>query len=102
MIGKIVVNFLVFLFSGLTHALVSSQLGHGCGVWEEVLWFCGNFLAMMTEGAVQQAVMLFSGKENGKGYVMIRKGVGFLWVFGFFFWSLPKSHYPRHYCGARR
>lgn len=102
MIGKVAVNFLVFLFSGVTHALVSWQLGNQCGVWEELVWFCSCFLAMMVERVVQQAVKhLLAEKEDSRGYLVIRKGVGFLWVFTFFFWSLPKVHYPQHYCGMR-
>jgi hypothetical protein len=79
----------VFLYSGLLHALVSWLLGVRCGLSQEVLWFCGNFFAMILEVFISEIL----GPHSS-----ISKTAGRIWVIGFFFWSLPKVHYPKFIC----
>ena len=94
--GRIVVHFLVFFLSGVVHALVTLQLGFTCGYWEDIAWFALNFAALLTEEGVQ---WLFSMLLTGpNGHRALGKAVGFLWVFTFLFWSLPKSQYPKMHC----
>jgi hypothetical protein len=98
---RLLVTFLVFLFSGIVHALVSWRLGYRCGVWEEVAWFCMNFVAILFEDAVQQGFVIVSRRYQwDKSYHTFWKPLGFIWVFGFFFWSYPKVYYPKMYCGT--
>jgi hypothetical protein len=100
MVGTVVIRFFVFFFSGVTHAAVSWRLGCRFGLWEEVVWFCGNFVALVVEDVVQRAIYKYFSKDKEMIYMsMATKWVGYFWVFGYFFWSLPKSHYPRHYGG---
>ena len=49
---RLSINFLVFVFSGLTNVYVSWLLGFRCGLVEEMLWFCGNFFALVLEELV--------------------------------------------------
>ena len=92
---QLFVNFSVFLLSGVVHALVTLQLGFRCGYWEDVSWFCLNFVAMLVEERVQWAFGKLGGWTRNQA---LGKGVGMVWVFGFFFWSLPKTQYPKIYC----
>ena len=59
----ILIRFLVFFFSGLQHALVSLHLGNRCAIWEEIVWFLGNFVALYMESIV---VDLVKGRLSGR------------------------------------
>ena len=98
LLDRTLINFSVFLLSGIVHALVTWQLGFVCGYWQDIWWFCVNFIAMLAEEWAQWfARRLMGGRfENTNA----GKAVGFLWVYGFLFWSLPKSSYPKISCGT--
>jgi len=96
-VNRVLVNFLVFFFSGIVHALVTLQLGFRCGIWQDIAWFCANFVGIMVEDGVQSAV-LKAFKVRGR-YQFYFRMIGYMWVFGFFFWSVPKWQYPKVYCG---
>ena len=89
-------EFNAFLISGVVHAMITVQLGFKCGYMEDILFFCLNYAAMLAEEVVQQIISPHVGKwKNGP----VGKALGFLWVYGFFFWALPKQQYPKIYCG---
>ncbi|GAP84640.1 putative G-protein coupled receptor 64 [Rosellinia necatrix] len=94
-----VVAFMVFLISGLSHAAVSRQMGWKD--WLDVKWFLLNFVACLVENMVlrvarQVAVKIGRQRElvacetSWLGWLL-----GFSWVFGFFFWSVPLWQFPR-------
>ena len=91
---KICVEFVVFLVSGIAHAAVTKTLGFSCGYWEDIVWFCGNFIAVLVETAFQAVFAGVLPKPNG----LMSKALGATWLFAFFFWSLPKSHFPKIQC----
>lgn len=102
---KLCISFTVFLISGVAHSVVSWQMGDRCGVWRDVGWFVGNFAAAAFEIALQKQLRPLIEK---KGFLMTHqqstcsrwflKLGGFLWVFGIFFWSVPKWQYSKAYC----
>ena len=97
-LDRVVIHFLVFFGSGVVHALVTWQLGFHCGYWEDVAWFLLNWLALLVEDGVSSAAfVVLRGRRLGS---RMEKAVGYLWVFSFLFWSLPKVQYPKVYCGA--
>ena len=93
---KICVEFVVFLVSGIAHAAVTKTLGFSCGYWEDLVWFCGNFVAILAETAFQTVFARVLRKSSG----LVSKALGATWLFAFFFWSLPKSHFPKIQCHA--
>ncbi|KAL8791761.1 MAG: hypothetical protein Q9195_005637 [Heterodermia aff. obscurata] len=93
---RLCVEFVVFLVSGVTHALTTRTLGYRAGYWEDVGWFCGNFVAILVETAFQALVRRVFGETGDR----VRKGVGAVWLFLFFFWSLPKTQFPKVYHGV--
>lgn len=104
---KVVVAFAIFLLSGVAHAVVAYQLGDRCGWRLDVWWFLANFGASAGESLVwrwtplRAAVLKCSGKQgrgasSGKSWAM--SCLGYLWVYSFFFWSVPKWQYPKVYC----
>jgi hypothetical protein len=108
---RLVVNFLVFLLSGAVHAIVTWRLEFRCGYWEDVGWFCLNYAAILVEEGVLWAIAGLSGGVRGRETKvktrkpsdetpLVHKAVGFLWVFSFIFWSLPKSQFPKIACGT--
>jgi len=90
-------HFFVFALSGMVHGLVTRKLGL-CGYWEDVQWFCLNFVAM----AVERTVLAAGYRAFGHNAIRHAgwKFAGYIWVFAFMFWSLPKSQYPKIYCAA--
>lgn len=93
-LDRFVTNFTVFFLSGVVQALVTWQIGFSCGYLEDILWFCLNFAALVAEEGVQWLKIRLVGTWNGN----VGKIAGFLWVFAFFFWSLPKTEYPKILC----
>lgn len=103
---KVFMTFCIFLFSGLAHSAVSWEMGQRCGVWRDLAWFAANFGAGAVELAVQkQGAALAQRMGLGKSYHAFASGLGakvlgFLWVFAFFFWSVPKWQFPKIYCAT--
>ena len=101
---KLFVTFNIFLLSGTAHSLVSWQLGHRCGVWRDMAWFCANFVAGAVEMTFEKRIRAILKRRGYLGAYQtflsgwLRKALGFLWVFAFFFWSVPKWEYPKIYC----
>ncbi|KAI7779091.1 hypothetical protein LA080_001345 [Diaporthe eres] len=97
---KSLVASAVFLLSGLSHSAVSWWLGHVD--WHiDLQWFMFNFAACSVElvvvstardvarrlGLAKELEML---ERSWLGYL-----IGYFWVFGFFFWTVPMWRFPR-------
>lgn len=101
---RLVVMFVVFFLSGVSHSVVAWQLGDRCGWARDTMWFCGNFFAGTLEVMVLR-LLHHASKLLGMEarYQQIRNGtigmiVGYAWVLTFFFWSVPKWLYPKIDC----
>jgi Membrane bound O-acyl transferase family len=94
LMAAFMIRFLVFFFSGTSHLLVSWQLGNRCGLKEELLWYFGNFLVVVIEGFLLSILREVKIPTDTR----LSKVVGYLWVFGFHFWSLPKVHFTTIAC----
>jgi len=92
--SKLFVNFFVFFMSGAVHAIMTWQMGFSCGYWEDVSWFCLNFAVVVLEELVQNICRWCKIRLPAP----VSKTLGYAWVFGFFFWSLPKTQYPKVLC----
>lgn len=91
---KVCVEFIVFLVSGIAHAATTRTMGYTCGYWEDVWWFVANYGAILTETAFQSVFASVLRRQNGS----IIRGLGAMWLFAFFFWSLPKAQFPKTLC----
>lgn len=99
---KLFVAFAVFTFSGIAHSLVARQRADQCGCLSDIWFFYRNFAAALVETVV---VKLIRGSNFGSKTLhrllrtdsVVGKIVSFVWVFGFFFWSVPKWEYPKIY-----
>ena len=100
----LVVIFGVFFLSGLAHGVVAWGLGDRCGVGRDLGWFLGNFLGGLGEVLVLRGVgsvaRVLGQEERWREF---RDGVGGrlmgrVWVFFFFFWTVPKWLYPKIDC----
>lgn len=95
-----VVAFVIFLLSGLSHSAVSWRLGHVD--WDiDLQWFMFNFAACSAELVVVSTVRNVARRlglarelalleTSWLGYL-----IGYSWVFGFFFWTVPMWRFPR-------
>lgn len=95
-VGKLFINGFVFLLSGLVHAVTMRQLGFSCGAMSEVRFYCSHYVAILVETAVQAAF-----KRLTRGYKVngvVTKIIGYLWVFGFMFYSVPKTQFSKTFC----
>ncbi|KAI2633923.1 hypothetical protein GGS21DRAFT_539501 [Xylaria nigripes] len=99
-ISNTVVAFMIFLISGLSHAAVSWQMGWRD--WLDVKWFLLNFAACLAETAMLKTMRKTAAKMGRQRELAAFEAssagrfVGFAWVFGFFFWSVPLWQFPRH------
>lgn len=83
-------NFLVFLFSGIVHFSVRRlTCGRGTGEWQIGVWYLAQPVLFLAEDRV------LGGRQASR----MGKLLGYLWVYGFLFWSVPKIQYPALYGG---
>ena len=106
---RVFVVFWTFFVSGVCHGVAGWQAGgRASEMAADVLFFTANFVAGMIEKVVVDMVdkELSKKKGSGLGIRIIRhivesevgkKTVGFAWVFGFFFWIVPKWQYGKFY-----
>ncbi|XXH04206.1 Methionine aminopeptidase 2 [Hypoxylon texense] len=98
-VSRTLLAFIVFLLSGLSHMAVSWQLGVHDTL--DVQWFLLNFVGCMAERIALSAVRYLAKRAGCTQELdMIEQSwlgrmVGFVWVFVFFFWSVPLCKYPR-------
>lgn len=97
---KSVVASVIFLLSGLSHSAVSWRLGHvDWGI--DLQWFMFNFAACSAE-----LVVVTTGRDVARRLGLARELalletswlgylIGYAWVFGFFFWTVPMWRFPR-------
>ncbi|RJE26422.1 hypothetical protein PHISCL_01223 [Aspergillus sclerotialis] len=103
------VSTFVFSLSGVAHALVTWQT-LGCGYWKDISWFLMNATATVGETAVTKWwTRSIHGKDKDLEKArstcysgMLYKVLGFMWVFVFMFWSIPKWEYGKIYCVSWR
>jgi hypothetical protein len=99
LVGKMFINFFVFAISGCAHAIAVRQLGFSCGFWEELMFYCSSFVAVMLEGLV---FTVFAKLTRGyKINSSISNTIGYVWVFTYLFITLPKSQYPKLWCAPQ-
>lgn len=98
--SDVVVAFVVFFLSGMSHAVVSWRLG--MRDWLDLKWFLLNFAACFVERLVLSLIRSIAAKYGVEKDLKtierswLGKTVAYGWVFGFFFWSVPLWVYPRY------
>lgn len=102
---KATVAFVTFALSGATHSAVSWHLGRRD--WHlDICWFLLNFAACFVERVFLSSIRELARTIGwSRELKLIERSwfgrlIGFTWVFGFFFWSVPKWRYPRIYTEA--
>ncbi|KAK5662397.1 hypothetical protein OQA88_8307 [Cercophora sp. LCS_1] len=90
---RVWVVFFVFACAGLMHAVTLFIVGFRCGWWEQVYWWSLNFAAVMAEQVVFSAARLVIGDKVVSRPTWPARILGYVWVFAFQFWSLPKMYY---------
>jgi hypothetical protein len=101
--ATLVIRFLVFLLSGVVHILVAWQFKQSYGVWRQIAWSCQNFTALVVEAIVLRRLAVYFGAKNDTGFIRVLGRIaGHAWVFAFFFWAVPKLHYPLYYNSLER
>lgn len=91
---RISVMFLVFSLSGSLHAIVTASSGVRCGYWADIHIMLLEFYGIALEEAMA-FVLVSSGWIRFLGGRKTRMCCGFIWVFLFRFWSLPKLYFPQ-------
>lgn len=105
-LSRYVNNALVFFLSGLMHTLVEwthSGRVSECDCWGVTVWYCMQFGAILAEEVMQRTWAMVENrlplvKEQRKLLQMMRRGVGYLWVMIWIFWSRSKTYYPKALC----
>jgi hypothetical protein len=104
---KLVGIFFISLLSGVTHSLVAWQLNDRCGKTRDIFFFTGNFLCGALEMMLAKATRSLAARYRLTKYlthsiaVTLKRVLGYLWVWIFFAWIVPKWHYPKVYCALQ-
>lgn len=109
-LSKLLVAFIVFFLSGCAHAAAAWQLDD-CGTWTlDIFWFLANF-AVVTFEVGASGVLSWAALRSGYGrgwtnlgakYPLATRMLGYVWVYAFLFWSVPKWQYPKVRCAIVR
>ncbi|KAH6872007.1 hypothetical protein B0T10DRAFT_565357 [Thelonectria olida] len=91
--SRLLSTVLVFLFSGATHGLVAWQQGFVCGWWHETAFFTLNSVAILVEDVVKNV-------KTTAVPAWMKVAVGYCWTWGFMFWAVPKTQYPKIECSS--
>lgn len=97
--SKTFVAFTIFLVSGMSHQLGSWALG--TRDWLDVQWYLLNFLACTLEILLVSTIRNLAKRIGcARGLQEIERSwlgyvVGYTWVYGFLFWSVPFYRWPR-------
>ncbi|KAF2469720.1 uncharacterized protein BDR25DRAFT_227320 [Lindgomyces ingoldianus] len=101
---KVVIAFWTFFVSGVFHAVADWQGGETVMPVGEMQFWLANFAA----GAIEMLVVGAVGRRLRDGRLgqalrsnVLRKTIGFVWVFAFFFWVVPMWQYPKFYAAMR-
>ncbi|KAH0191371.1 hypothetical protein KCV03_g2485, partial [Aureobasidium melanogenum] len=86
---KCFLAFMIFLISGVAHAIVSLQGGNLAEAFDDIAFYCMNFLVIAIEGMV---IGIASPLRRFLPHSCWRI-IGFVWVFMFWFWAAPKWAY---------
>lgn len=104
--SKTLVAFTVFLLSGLSHSVVSYNVGN-TATWQfDTYWFLLNFLVCTLE--ILLLSLLKVGAKTNEGLKRLKAlqeswvgtTLGYVWVFLFFWCSAPMWKYPGLYAQA--
>lgn len=97
---KLFIAFWTFFISGVFHAVADWQGGEAVMPLGEMRFWLLNFVACAVEMLVANGVKgCWKGNRLGCAWKLDRltKAFGFVWVFSFFFWVVPKWQYPKLY-----
>lgn len=106
LVARYVNNGLVFFLSGLMHALVDWKLDESkCGYWGIAGWYWMQVVAIVAEEVAQSVWIMFEkqlplGKTQYFLLTCGKRVVGYIWVMGWFFWSMPLMFFDQYYCLA--
>jgi hypothetical protein len=96
-------NTLVFLLSGLGHSLVrwaeQEEYDTDKEIWCIAMWYVAQMLPIMIEEFVHHNVLVETRRDLAARYPVLmtyaERTIGYLWVFGWMMWSVPKYTYTR-------
>ncbi|KAI4833715.1 hypothetical protein E4T44_08439 [Aureobasidium sp. EXF-8845] len=86
---KAFLAFLIFLISGLAHAVVSLHGGNLVEAIDDIAFYCMNFAVVAVEGVIYR----LASPVRRLLPSWCCKIFGFIWVFAFWFWAAPKWAY---------
>lgn len=97
---RLLENTLVFAASGLMHSLVRwTQDGSEGDIWCIAIWYTAQMLPIIMEGMVQDGWVRLKKRlqiTDGRALGVFERLVGYVWVVGWFMWSVPKQIHTRN------
>lgn len=98
-LARIIITILVFMISALMHAMQLKLLGGACLTSPVIRWYFLIAVGIVLEDLALSTCKSF-GFENKKSQHSLTcwSWVGYVWVWSWFSWSLPKIVYPNFLC----
>jgi hypothetical protein len=97
---RLIENTLVFGVSGIMHTLVRwVQDDYDSSQWAITIWYLGQMIPIIIEDFVQKLWKQKKkelGIRHSKWLHVLERIVGYVWVFGFNAWSVPKYIHMRN------
>lgn len=97
-------NTLTFILSGLSHVIADMVMpGPKCRKWLVLVWYGTQMVAMVVEELMQKSwakleAKLPLGPRGRSLMVLIRRMVGYCWVFAFLSWISVQTTFPAVWC----
>jgi hypothetical protein len=103
-LDKVGIAFGIFLFSGLGHAAVAWRAGEGHET-RDVMFYVANFAIGTVEVIVEKTLrrkrasldLSETGAMKCRAIRLATRVVGYIWVYFWFVWLLPRWQYPKLY-----
>lgn len=95
--GKAAAPYLIFLISGVAHALSNHMVGLQCGLWADIAWFVSQAAAMTLEDLTQRPLERLGGFKLRPERVKL---LGYVWTWGFMLATIPRMQYAHIMCAS--
>lgn len=105
-LARTAITLLVFLISGFLHAILLPLLGGTCSAFPVLYWYFLAAGTIILEDYILGAKK-YLGWDNGEGMALrgeaywrsrLERWMGYVWVWSWFAWSLPKMVFPSFMC----
>ena len=99
-LSRAIMTVVIFLMSGGMHGASTGLYGQNCEVWPVVYWYMSMGIGIILEDWAIWIWNFLIGERSQQMRIWYYV-IGYMWVWAFYAWSLPKLIYPIIDCRCR-